>query len=61
MSTVQKPKKLLERMREALQVRHYALSAEKACLQWVRQFILFHNKRHPKDMGEAEMEAFLTH
>lgn len=53
--------KLLDRVRHALRVRHLALGTEKAYVQWTRRFILYHNKRHPLDMGKQEVEAFLTH
>jgi len=53
--------KLLEMMRRSLRVRQYSLDTERAYLAWVRQFILFHGKRHPRDMGKHEVEAFLTH
>ena len=55
------PKKLLDQVRDAIRVRHYSYRTEEAYVQWVRRFILFHNKQHPKDMGAAEVEAFLTH
>lgn len=60
MAEVRKPK-LLDRLREALRVRHYSLRTEQAYVDWARRFILFHDKRHPKDMGAPEVEAFLTH
>ncbi|HTG32758.1 MAG TPA: integron integrase [Thermoanaerobaculia bacterium] len=53
--------KLLERARDAIRVRHLSLRTEKAYLYWIRQYILFHGKRHPQEMGEAEINAFLTH
>jgi hypothetical protein len=53
--------KLLERVRNALRVRHLSLKTEKAYLHWVRRYILFHGKRHPQEMGEAEINALLTH
>jgi integron integrase len=56
-----KPKKLLDQVRDALRVKHYAYRTENTYVQWVRRFILFHDKRHPKDMAAAEVEAFLTH
>jgi integron integrase len=55
------PKKLLDQVREALRVKHYAYRTEESYLQWIRRYILFHNKRHPKDMAEPEVQAFLTH
>ena len=42
-------------------VKRLALRTEEAYLQWIKRFILFHHKRHPKDMGVAEVKAFLTH
>ncbi len=53
--------KLLDRVREALRVRHMSLRTEKAYLHWIRRYILFHGKRHPQEMGEEEINAFLTH
>jgi len=61
MSQEQRPKKLLEQMRDVLQTQHYAIRTEKAYVDWARRFILFHQKRHPTEMGRAEIEAFLTH
>lgn len=54
------PPKLLEQMREKLRVKHYSIRTEEQYLQWVRRFILFHRKRHPRDMGGPEVEAFLS-
>jgi hypothetical protein len=45
------PPRLLDQMRHLLRARHYALDTEECYLRWARQFILFHNKRHPRDMG----------
>jgi len=53
--------KLLDRVRSAARVRHLSLRTEKAYAQWIRRYILFHGKRHPSEMGEAEINAFLTH
>jgi integron integrase len=55
------PKKLLDQVRDALRLNHYSLRTEETYVDWITRFILFHNKRHPKDMGTAEVEAFLTH
>lgn len=52
--------KLLNDVRNTLRVRHYALKTEKTYLQWIKRFILFHNKTHPLQMGKMEVEAFLT-
>ena len=53
--------KLLDRMRAEIRVRHYSIRTEEVYLDWARRFILFHNKRHPKDMGADEVQAFLSH
>jgi hypothetical protein len=55
------PPRLLDRLRAAIRLRHYSLRTEEAYAQWVRRFILFHNKRHPLEMGAAEINQFLTH
>ena len=52
--------KLLDRVRAACRVRHYSIRTEDAYADWARRFVLFHRKRHPLDMGEAEVGAFLT-
>lgn len=48
-------------MRDHLRTRHYSIRTEAAYLDWVRRFILFHDKRHPAEMGAVEVAAFLTH
>ena len=53
--------KLLDQVRQAIRRRHYSLRTEDADVAWVRRFILFHGKRHPAEMGEAEIVAFLSH
>jgi integron integrase len=55
------PPRLLDRVREAVRVRHYSLRTEEAYVAWVRRYVLYHNKRHPLEMGAAEINAFLTH
>jgi integron integrase len=52
---------LFEVARERMRTRHLALRTEQAYLQWMRRYVKFHNRRHPRDMGPAEVEAFLTH
>ncbi|HBY93641.1 MAG TPA: integron integrase [Chloroflexi bacterium] len=54
-------KKLLDRARDRIRVKHYSIRTEQTYLQWMKDFILFHNKRHPADMGAPEVEAYLTH
>ncbi len=53
--------RLLDQVRHAARVRHMALSTEKVYVNWIRRFILFHNKRHPLEMGKQEVSTFLTH
>ena len=53
--------KLLDRMRAEIRVRHYSIRTEETYLDWARRFILFHNKRHPKDMGADEVQSFLSY
>jgi len=55
-----RPPRLLDQARPILRVRHYALRTEECYLQWMTRFILFHRKRHPRDMGAAEVEQLLT-
>lgn len=55
------PPKLLDQVRDLIRVKHYSIRTETQYLQWIRRFILFHGKRHPRDMGAPEVEAFLTH
>ncbi len=59
-SSAREPK-LLDRVREAARVRHLSLRTERTYVQWIRRYVLFHGKRHPSEMGEAEINAFLTH
>ncbi len=54
-------RKLLDRVRDRCRVRHLSLSTEHAYVGWIRRFILFHNKRHPLQMGGPDVSAFLTH
>jgi integron integrase len=53
--------RLLDQVRERLRTLHYSYRTEQQYLQWIRRFILFSGKRHPQEMGAAEVEAFLTH
>lgn len=54
-------KKLLDQYSEALRTRHYSLRTEKTYISWARQYILYRKKRHPRDMGVAEINDFITH
>ena len=53
-------KKLLDIFRDKIRVKHYSLSTERTYLYWIKYYIIFHNKRDPKDMGKVEIEAFLN-
>jgi integron integrase len=55
------PRRLLDRVRDAIRLRHYSHRTERAYIGWIRRFILFHGKRHPSQMGAAEVTAFLSH
>lgn len=52
--------RILDQMRDVLRLTHMSLRTEEASLSWTKRFILFHDKRHPKDMGAPEIRAFLT-
>jgi integron integrase len=52
--------KLLDQVRLAIRTRHYSMRTEEAYVQWIRRFILFHNKRHPREMGAHEVSQFLS-
>jgi integron integrase len=53
--------RLLEQVREAIRVRHYSIRTEQTYVGWIKRFILFHGKRHPRDMGGQEVQQFLSH
>jgi integron integrase len=57
----EQPPKLLVQLRHTIRARHYSIRTEEAYVDWVRRYILFHDKRHPAAMGGAEVTAFLTH
>jgi hypothetical protein len=53
--------RLLDRLPEKIGLKHYSIRTEEAYDDWVRRFIIHHGRRHPGEMGAAEVEAFLTH
>ena len=55
------PPKLLDQVRDKIRVKHYSIRTETQYLQWIKRFIFFHGKRHPRDLGAVEVEAFLSH
>jgi len=62
-ATVFRPQstRLLDQMREVMRYHHYGLRTEQAYIYWMKDFIFFHNKRHPKEMGKIEIEAYLSY
>lgn len=53
--------RLLDRVRREIRVRHYSIRTESSYVDWIRRFIIFHGKRHPKELGASEVAAFLTY
>lgn len=60
-ATQPRPPKLLDQLREALRSRHYSRRTEQAYRHGVKRFVFFHNVRHPAEMGEPDINAFVTH
>ena len=56
-----KPQKLLDRVRETIRTKHYSFRTEQTYVEWIKRFILFHKKRHPKEMGVDEVQAYITY
>jgi len=54
-------KRLLDQVRDRLRLKNYTYRTEKSYLYWIKQYILFHNKRHPNELGGLEIDQFLTH
>src|SRR5712691_6593302 len=52
--------KLLDQVRQAIRLRHYSRRTEAAYVAWIRRFIVFHRKRHPRELGEPEVTAFVS-
>ena len=53
--------RLLDQVRDRLRVKHYSMRTEDTYPQWIRRFIFFHGKKHPREMGGPQVEAFLSH
>ncbi len=60
-SPLSRQPKLLDRLRDAVRARHYSPRTEESYRHWVKRFIFFHQVRHPAEMAESEINAFLTH
>jgi len=56
-----KPPKLLDQVREVIRTKHYSYRTEQTYVDWIKRFIIFHNKRHPKEMGAEEVQAYITY
>jgi integron integrase len=54
-------KKLLDVVRDKIRFKHYSYATEKGYVSWIKRYIIFHNKKHPIEMGKAEIEEYLTH
>lgn len=52
--------RLLDQVRELIRIRHYSIRTEQAYLQWIRRYIIFHGRRHPRELGAPELTAFLS-
>jgi len=57
MQMEQRPRKLLDQVRDILRLKHYSIHTEQSYLDWITRFILFHHKRHPRDLGGPEVKA----
>lgn len=55
------PPRLLDRVRHEIRLRHCSTRTESSYVDWIRRYVVFHGRRHPRDMGPAEAAAFLTH
>ena len=56
-----RPKRLLDRVRDAIRLKGYSVRTEEACADWIKGFILVHDRRHPQEMGYSDVRAFLLH
>ena len=53
-------KKLLDQVRDIIRLKQYSIRTEQAYVSWIKRYIIFHKKRHPREMGKPEIEEFLT-
>jgi hypothetical protein len=61
MDQIKNKSPFLDEVLKVLRVQHYAIRTEQTYVECIKRFILFHNKRHPNEMGESEVAGFLTH
>ena len=55
------PVRLLDQIRERLRLKHYSIRTEKSYVDWIRRYIVFHNRQHPRQLGSKDVERFLTY
>ncbi len=60
-SSMPRDRKLLDQVRDAIRTKHYSYRTEQAYVEWIKRFILFHGKKHPKDMGAPEVQSYITY
>jgi integron integrase len=53
--------RLLDQVRDRIRLKHYSIRTEQSYVEWVRRYVLFHGRRHPRELGHAHVESFLTH
>lgn len=53
-------KKLLDIVRDTIRMKHYSFRTEQVYIGWIKRYILYHDKKHPREMGKIEIEQFLT-
>ncbi|MFM6553817.1 MAG: site-specific integrase, partial [Dolichospermum sp.] len=55
------PPQLLEVVRETIRLKHYSYRTEQTYLDWIKRYLLFHQEKHPREMGKEEIKSFLSH
>ena len=58
---MQVKRKLLDMVRDKVRFKHYSMSTEKTYVHWIKHYIFYHDKKHPKEMSKVEIEMYLTH
>ncbi|MDJ0705632.1 MAG: phage integrase N-terminal SAM-like domain-containing protein [Leptolyngbyaceae cyanobacterium MO_188.B28] len=56
-----RPRMLLDVVREIIRLKHYSYQTEISYINWIKRYLSFHNRQHPREMGSAKIEAFLSH
>ena len=55
------PRKLLDVVRETIRLKHYSYRTKQTYLDWIKRYLLFHQEKHPREMGKEEIKSFLSH